>query len=549
MKSTNFLATVALFCCMGLLKGQTATFDRVFEILQTKCASCHGGSAPIAYDLGTTPAETYAAIVGVTPLNPTAAGKGYKRVDPGHPYNSFLLKKVGQNLDNYFELSQPDEGQYMPAYGGPPALTSYEAELIRQWILTGAKQTGTQVDTSLIWNYYNGTGGQAFETPPPAPAPGTGFQVRFGPLFIPTLGSSGNEIELLKKEQLNLPADAEVVRIEADMNSQSHHFLLFMFDDSVSATAYEHGLRVVNVFNGATDGDKELEGAWQYDNGLDLPAGTAFYYDKRDVLDLNYHIKNYSSTEILPADLYLNIITQPRGSGAKPMRAELVTNTALFLFPGNNSATMEDTWSGGDDRQIWMISSHTHKYGTDFDIFIRDSTNGNRGQQIYEGFYNRDYTFNQGYYDWAHPAIRVFDTLLTVHDSEGLIFDTDWTNTSGNIVTFGLTTNDEMQLSTYLYVNKNEVVPVGSTPQTVIDPYRYKVYPNPMNDRTTIDFGGVRRSGQWAMLDIHGREVAVGKFRQSSDVAVTQTGLVSGVYMLHITFDNGKVLSHKLLVK
>src|SRR6185503_5898077 len=104
MKSTRTLALVAFFCIASLLQAQSGTFDRVFEILQTNCSPCHGGPTPIAYDLGTTPAQTYAALVGVTPLNPSAAAKGHKRIDPGHPYNSFLLKKIGANLDGYFTL-------------------------------------------------------------------------------------------------------------------------------------------------------------------------------------------------------------------------------------------------------------------------------------------------------------------------------------------------------------------------------------------------------------------------------------------------------------
>ncbi|MFN8397380.1 MAG: hypothetical protein U0176_22345 [Bacteroidia bacterium] len=46
-------------------QAQGQTFQRVFEILQTHCSQCHGGSNPIAYDLGTTPTETYTALVGV----------------------------------------------------------------------------------------------------------------------------------------------------------------------------------------------------------------------------------------------------------------------------------------------------------------------------------------------------------------------------------------------------------------------------------------------------------------------------------------------------
>lgn len=544
MKSTRALAVLAILLFSGIVKGQT--FTRVFEILQDHCASCHGGSSPIAYDLGTTPAETYAALVGVTPLNPSAAAKGHKLVDPGHPYNSFLLKKSGANLDGYFNLDMPTEGNPMPQ-GGGPSLTSYEAELIRQWIQAGAKQTGNTVDTTLIKEYYQ-NGGQAFATPPPAPAPGTGFQIRFGPIFLPHNGISGSEIEYLKKEQLHLPADLEVTSIEADMNSQSHHFLLFKFDDSISAAAYNQGMRVVNLLNVATDGNKQLQGLWQYDNTLNLPATTAFYFDHDDVFDLNYHLKNYSATETLPADVYLNVLTQPRGSGAREMRAQLVNNSNLFLLPGNNSVTMNDTW-GGDDREIWTITSHTHKYGTDFDIFIRDSTNGSRGEQIYEGFYNVDYTFNQGYYDWQHPAIRVFDSLYTVYQSEGLIFDTKFNNTSGNFVTFGLTTNDEMQLSSYLYVNKHEVVAVGSAPATIADPYRYSVYPNPVHDHTTLNFAGVRRTGSWTIVDLNGRSVMAGDFKSRSEIKIEQPGLSKGIYLLNVTLDNGKSLSHKLLVE
>lgn len=136
-----------------------------------------------------------------------------------------------------------------------------------------------------------------------------------------------------------------------------------------------------------------------------------------------------------------------------------------------------------------------------------------------------------------------------MHASEGLIFRTRYANTSGNIVTFGLTTNDEMQLSTYLYVNKNEVVAVGGIPATIIDPYRFEVYPNPLEDVTHVDFGGVRRSGSYAIMDINGKTIANGDFKQRTDFTLQQPELAAGVYMLQITLDNGKVLSKKLMAR
>jgi len=62
---------------------------------------------------------------------------------------------------------------------------------------------------------------------------------------------------------------------------------------------------------------------------------------------------------------------------------------------------------------IWSLGSHTHKYGTDFDIYLND--NGTYGEQVYEGDYNFDYTINQGYYNYAEPAFRTFDDYLTIN--------------------------------------------------------------------------------------------------------------------------------------
>ena len=45
---------------------------------------------------------------------------------------------------------------------------------------------------------------------------------------------------------------------------------------------------------------------------------------------------------------------------------------------------------------------------TDWDIFERNP-NGSAGNQLYEGYYNMDYQFNQGYFDWEHPPVRYFN--------------------------------------------------------------------------------------------------------------------------------------------
>ena len=297
MRKMRITSTLTLsFLLLFSIANAQDTFDEVYSILQANCASsgCHGGASPVAFDLGSSKTATYNALINVTPLNPAAAAKGNLLVDPGHPYNSFLLRKIGDTYDPYFDL-EVAEGNEMPT-SGAPALDDYEIELIRQWILDGADITGTAIDTAMLHEYIN-IGGIGDMTPPVAPAAGQGFQLRMGPVF---LDKNGTEIEYLKKERLYLPDDVEVTKLEGIMNSQSHHFLLFQFDSPTASNQYDDGLRVVSILNTATDGAKELTSAWQYNTAFELPTGTAFYWDKNDVLDMNYHIKNYSNDSILP---------------------------------------------------------------------------------------------------------------------------------------------------------------------------------------------------------------------------------------------------------
>ncbi|MEM7040415.1 MAG: T9SS type A sorting domain-containing protein, partial [Bacteroidota bacterium] len=269
----------------------------------------------------------------------------------------------------------------------------------------------------------------------------------------------------------------------------------------------------------------------------DLPAEAAFYWDQSDWVDLNYHIRNTDLTKVLAADFYMNVYTQPRGSGRIEMHAEIENNANIFLPPGVTTLEHSNTW-GGDDRKIWMISSHTHKYGKDFDIYVRNP-DGSKGDQIYEGYYNTTYDFNQGFYDWAHPAIRLFDTLYTVPQTHGLLMETRWDNTSNNFVFFGLTTEDEMQLMTMLYVNASDTFAVDQ-PEPTTFASDVVVYPNPAQTMTSVGFE-LERAAPVAVqvLDLTGREVrSIAPVMQSAGahtVAVNLEGLESQMYFVRLT--------------
>lgn len=541
MERKVIIAGLILFFTFSISHAQT-TWSEVQTVLQTNCAGsgCHSGTSPVAFDVLAPAADLYAALAETDPLNSTALAKGNKLVDPGHPYNSFLVRKVGNGMDSYFDLDASEDDVTHASGAG---LSNYEIELIRQWILYGAKTTDDDVPRDDILEYYD-VGGTPFLTPPPAPDPSEGMQVRLGPIFMGK--GSAAEREYLLKFDPHLDGPKKVTTLEGIMNWESHHFLLFNFNDLAAAADREDGLKLVSLFSGVTafDGDKEFRGTWQNDMTLELPDSTAYFWDENTILDLNYHIFNYHTDTIMPADFYMNLYWDNTGSTFQEMKAQLVNNPALVLFPGSN--TVPYTHDFGGTRYIWHLSSHTHKYGTDFDIF--DGSNGN---QIYEGFFNEDYTYNQGFYDWAHPPLRVFEPLYELSGSPGMSVTTEYYNTSGSIVTFGLTVDDEMQLFTYLYTDADVPIHVDEDRDLINS---LNVYPNPIMEAGYVSFE-LENDGEVKveLIDMMGKSVCLlpsrkrkaGKYKL--EISKASLNLPPGVYFVQLTSDN-KAYSQKVIL-
>jgi len=516
------------------------TFTTVYNLLQANCSAsgCHGGESPAIFSVAGTESDVYNALVGVAAVNSAAAERGYKLIDPGHPYNSFLLKKIGGAFDTYLALSD-DEGVLEPR--DRQLLQNYEIELVRQWILMGARKNQNDVNYQVLQDYYT-KGGIEMIPVPQAPAPDKGMQVRFGPIFL----APGAEVEWDKKEHLRNPGPVKVYKTDGYMSWQSHHMLLFKYDDDGSDV--REGMRLVPGESTPFNGNVTLTGAWQNDAEFELPARTAFYWGANTILEFDYHIKNYSSTEILPSDFYLNIYYDTENTRDIQMHASLVNNLALVLFQGENTREATDGFS--EDRYIYMVSSHAHQWGTDFDIYLRDA-NGSRGEQIYEGFFNEQYTFNQGFYDWQHPPIRYYTPMQKA--TNGLIYEARW-NVGVPFVTFGLTADDEMMLFTYLYTKEE----VPSTPtaivENVVSDNSLVVSPNPFSTSTRLAYDVSAPSNVTIeVYDVLGKLVAtlVDKDLQTGNYSNELSSDVvndSGVYFVTMRVD-GQIISTRKISK
>ncbi|MGZ4048164.1 MAG: T9SS type A sorting domain-containing protein, partial [Bacteroidia bacterium] len=461
-----------------------STYNAVYNIFQAKCTSCHGGGSPSgALNLSGSPAAVYTTIVNANPVNPAALARGDKRIDPGYPHRSFLLRKCQNGLDADNGIV-PAEGNPMPDSPNPP-LSNKEIELIRQWVYQGAPQTGNVVDTTVINKYYSGKG-ISYSAPHPLPTDPGSFQVHLGKIFLDTL----SEEEYFIKYDLKLPDTVEVNRVELFLPNASHHFIIYKLLPG-AASMFANGLRIQNPTTGAgsSTGYNTMVSAFQASRNDSLPVGTAYQWETSTVLDLNHHLFNTNADSIGATDVYFNVYTQPKGTAAHIMYSDLITNTSIYI----NNDGLDHTFTSASYNSsapnmwnIWLLSSHTHKYGVDFDIFLRNP-GGSTGTQIFEGFYNSTYTFNQGYYDWEHPPVEHFDPLLTMNPRDGLIQRAKYNNTGSAPVYFGLTTHDEMMLYFVQYT-------LGASLTAGIQTYddhnaiNLNAYPNPYSDNTQISY-------------------------------------------------------------
>ena len=550
---TSLLITYLLFST----NTYADTFGKVVNILNTNCAfsACHSAETEAAgLNLSGDKQQIYNAIVNQKAVNAVAQEKNHSLVTPGDPSKSFLYRKMNYDLHNDSKLTE-GENQLMPIGN---KMANEDIELVRQWILYGALLNNKEyVKYETLKEYYEDPSAQLPQIDaPPAPAAGQGYQLQLGPIFL----EPNQEVEYVYRYELRNDEEQEVYRVGAEMNQQSHHFLFFKFDEDAKFDQKPGLLKVGTNDDDAfaiTNNSKML-GGWAYSKDVTLPKGTAYKWSKNEVLKLNYHILNYSSSAILPAKLYVNVYTQPVGTAIKEMHSEFHLSpegggSGIIFPPGisNHQWHMNhfDETRGNEEVHLWSIGSHTHKYGVDFDMYLYE--NKIKGEQVYEGFYNLDYSFNQGFYSFSEPPFRMFDNFLTVNSDDGLWLEGVYDNTSDNFVSVGLTTKDEM-FGVFIQYLTGDISQLTTVDVAEIDAtINWTIHPNPTNN----GFVNIQLPNNIVgekLLKIYntlGSEVLakpVGK--NETNIKLNLTNQTAGYYFVELTTTESKSV-HKLLLK
>lgn len=546
--TTRLLTTVAFFFAMVTLNAQTTNIE-VYNIMQLKCASCHSNANPQSgLDLegeGATVAEraldVHNKIFNVSPDNAYALDKGYKQIYPGRPDRSFMFRKISNGFENMITAHE-DEAQAMPPYPNDQ-LTDYEKEVFRQWILFGAKPNGNPVDLSMLEDYYTNGGEESFPTPPDAPAPGEGFQIKMGPFFIP----QSSEREYFQKYEIDLGEAKDVNRVHTIISNYSHHFITYKFSDPNEANNVADGFRPYNNFS-----QLPIVTSVQETSDIQLPNKTAFFWDQNEVLDLNVHYINYSPTTVYKAEGYLNIYTQPQGTALKQMYTVLVPNVGIFI-PNNGNLDTETAYVNAFGNPfVWQLGGHTHQLGTGYKIW-KQTPSGDYGDLIYDASCTGGIPgCVSPYFDYAHIPARTFPEFLGINLSHGIIHEATYVNNTDQNVAWGPLSTDEMMLFAMMYVNDTTGLNVGA-PSTSIEDLEplntmndIQLYPNPVEDDLQISMPNLSEKVGFKLFDLLGREVKAIASLSGNEVTVSMKNLKAGMYLYEFTSENGERKTGKL---
>ena len=360
----------------------------------------------------------------------------------------------------------------MPLAAGP--LHDGKIDAIRKWISAGASRNEQLTDTGDLGLLRDPL--ETFE-PPPAPAPGEGYQLHLPPFII----EPGTEREVFYARQITdatgppLQEDIFVNKYEIVYPAGSHHFILYRITDkgledeilNVGVTPGvgvnpEDSFRVLDPANPQALGNFGVHRV--YITGTQIgektvyqfPEGVALQLAGDTIYGLNAHFVNLLGTEAIEGEVYVNLYTIPPEQVEHEAVELFSANTDIFVPPGTTRvAKREETVREEIERRgydpntvlnLVMITSHMHRHGELFEIF----------QMSTGSLLHRSVTYDDA-------PITVFDPPLVLDANDGLTYECTHNNYDRNVpLTFGFTSEDEMAIIMGYYYPTTESVDTSS---------------------------------------------------------------------------------------
>jgi hypothetical protein len=399
------------------------------KIFNPSCAisGCHASATDATYsqhNLILSADVAFDNLINKVSKNTAANADGIVRVKPGDYLKSLLYHKTdcqaGHHSANY--------GSTMPL--GGTYLSLGQIEFIKQWIIKGAPKTGSIVDETLLDN--TAVCSQPF-IPLEPPATSDGFQLNIDPFTV----NPNTEREVFIRRNTSNASTVYVNKFVMRGRPNSHHFVLYGFQNTALAPATNTLRDLYNTdgsLNAATFSQMQnhffLAGGTDVNATYSFPAGVALKIPANTPLDLNAHYFNKQIAG-LTGENFINLYTVPQAAVIKEAKSINFANYN-FSIPANQRKTITTDFTFPAAVTVIMLTSHFHKMGEKFVIKILGGVRN--GEIVYENT------------DWQHPLTLNLSTAIQLNAGEGLTSVVTYNNTTGKTITFGLTSEDEMNI-------------------------------------------------------------------------------------------------------
>ena len=433
------------------------------EIFDKYCISCHIAGNTYAGESGLilTADISYESLINVIPNNEYAAGDGLFRVSSAGGIQgtnkSFLIEKINApNMDHFYD-DHEEYGSIMPI--GPLYLTNGQIDFIWDWISEGAPGIGHVANIAFFDNI------ERYDPEfTPLEIPNNGIQIHLGPFEA----APQQETEFFYYSELNINEVKYINRVEIEMRSGSHHFILYTYPEDFWIAIEDSTERHLRNPDGSYNESVLSIMAYQvFFTGtqwsqLDVtfPVGVALRIPPNTAIDQNPHYLNYSD-DIIQGEVFTNL----HFADAEPEHvAEILQLNVIeeLSLPPGDTTTIEKTFMFEDiliengldplsittiDKiNIFQLFSHAHEKMLVFEVFFIDNNPTTTDSLIY---YNDD---------CEHPPINYYGEgylydAIELFSEEGLKLRATYYNWTDEALDFGFLSTDEMMiLFGYFYI-------------------------------------------------------------------------------------------------
>lgn len=449
-----------IFASLGLLACSKSSIDvpvspisqataiNSFDLLQDKllspsCATsgCHLSVQDASYPqhgLVLAKGLAYGNLIGMSPKNSVAVANKLQRVKKFSSAESLLFHKLNWDLSHHVSANY---GAPMPL--GGKAVSKGQLDFVQKWIEAGAPDKGEAVDAKLLEDttpsFTEPTDFSALDSP--VKEGKTGFQLKVDRFIVPP----NFEREIFVRRLLNNTEPIFVSRIKLKSRSNSHHLVVYDFrsklilpnmDEIRDLRNTDNSLNINTVIQ--MSNHIFLGGGTDPNSDYSFPEGTALKLLANSSVDLNPHYFN-KTKDNLYGENYVNLYTIPQ-SQVKNVVSMIDFNNSNFTLPPNQTTVITkdffsfDGFVKGSGKSVMIVSltSHTHERGKLFQIKIKGGARD--GEIIYEDN------------DWAHPKVINYAKPIALKEGEGLTSVVTYVNNTNKPLSFGLTSEDEMDI-------------------------------------------------------------------------------------------------------